>query len=190
VRRLDPPIEGVVAALDLEPHSIVVELGAGAGHFTIPIAHWLEELDGDGLIFGLDGSQILLGRLEQTMVERGLDLRIRPMPLPRIEGGELPIRDASVDRVLAVNAVHYMEQPVPTYREISRILKPGGFALLVDWRRTDLVVPGAIEERRIDIDSVTLDILVSGNLVPRSVRLPGYQFALRALKRSSEPLKS
>jgi SAM-dependent methyltransferase len=185
----DPPVHGVIAALDLEPDTVVVEIGAGVGHYTIPIAHWLDSLGGGGLVFGLDIAHALTNRLERAMLDNDLDHRIRPLPLPQSLEGELPIRDAVVDRVLAVNSAHYLEDPAPVYREISRILKPGGFALLADWRRDDIVVPDARTGQEVTLNSVALDVLGTGTLVPTSIQLPGYRFALRALRRFSEPLE-
>jgi hypothetical protein len=62
----DPPVHGVIAALDLQPDSVVVEIGAGEGRYAIPIASWLDELGGDGVVFGLEVADTLLRRLARA----------------------------------------------------------------------------------------------------------------------------
>jgi SAM-dependent methyltransferase len=185
----DPPVHGVLAALDLEPDSVVVEIGAGIGHYTIPIASLLDRLGGDGLVFGLEVAHALVARLEHAMEHNDLDRRIRPMPIEGIGHGSLPIRDGSVDRVLAVNSLQYLEDPLPGYMEVARILKPGGFALLVDWRQSGVSEPPSPVPAEVNINSVALDVLSTGMLVPGGIALPGYSFAVRALKRTGEPLQ-
>jgi len=184
----DPSAHGVVAALELEPGSVVVEIGAGAGHYTIPIARTLERLGGDGLVFGVDVARSLLEQLDRAAEDSGLDLRLRTMPINGIERESLPIRDGSVDRVLSVNALHYLDDPLPGYMEVARILKPGAFALFVDWRTPDPRLPPAAPARAVSITSVAIDVLATGLLVPSAVVLPGYAFTVRAVRRSSQPI--
>jgi SAM-dependent methyltransferase len=188
VGRYDPPVHGVIAALDLKPGSVVVEIGAGSGHFTIPMARWLDGQGGDGVVFGFDLSPALVQRLVQAAVDGDLDRRVRARPISDPQVAPLPIRDASVDRVLAVNALHYLADPLPAYMEIARVLKPGGFALLVDWQRVDAAARGSQGGRRADIQAVALDLLATGLLVPSAAALPGFAFCVRAVRRSSEPI--
>lgn len=186
----EPPVHAVVSALELRPDSVVVEIGAGLGHYTIPIAHHLDRLAGDGLVFGLDVAHSLLLQLEQLRDRYDLDRRMRVMSIPSIDRDSLPIQDASVDRVLAVNALHYLADPLPGYMEVARILKPGGFALLVDWRKRGVRPPPGVSPIVTSINSVALDLLATGMLVPGAVALRGYSFAVRAVKRTSEPPRS
>ena len=112
------------------------------------------------------------------------------MPIESIEHDSLPLQDGSVDRVLAVNSLHYLEDPLAGYMELARILKPGGYALVVDWRRPGVSPPPQPGVNEVNINSVALDLLATGALLPGGVALPGYTFAIRALKRNRDPLIS
>jgi SAM-dependent methyltransferase len=48
-----------------------------------------------------------------------------------VEEGSLPLRDNSIDRVLAVHCLEVTEQVTPLLRELWRVLKPEGRLLVV-----------------------------------------------------------
>lgn len=45
----------------------------------------------------------------------------------------LPFANASVDKVLVVDALHHLPVPAAAVREIYRVLRPGGVALVVEY---------------------------------------------------------
>jgi SAM-dependent methyltransferase len=49
-----------------------------------------------------------------------------------VKSDGLPIESNSVDRILALNVMVYVDDPTATYREFRRILRPGGIAHAVD----------------------------------------------------------
>ena len=67
----------------------------------------------------------------------GLDA-VRYPPLPadvdfrpvNLDGGELPLADASVDAAVAIEVIEHLENPRALARELSRIVKPGGWVVL------------------------------------------------------------
>ncbi len=44
----------------------------------------------------------------------------------------LPLENASVDRVFSLAGLHHIQDRLPVYQEIARILKPYGYAVLAD----------------------------------------------------------
>lgn len=120
-------------ALALEGDSVVVELGAGDGRLTIPIAERLEAAGGAGIVFALEHSERLLDRLERRVGEHGLEARVRAVPLDRVRPGALPLRDHSVSHVLSVNVLQYVDYPNSLVGEIGRVLRPGGSLVVADW---------------------------------------------------------
>ena len=91
---------------------LVVDLGCGPGGIT-------SKLSGPYSILGLDRDRYLLRNF--------LDQRI-----PRIEGrGEcLPFKNGSIDVVVAISLVEHMPDQAGFLREVARVLKRGGRAIL------------------------------------------------------------
>jgi SAM-dependent methyltransferase len=91
----------------------------------LPLAGLLIDLGcGDGALLGLAPSKKI-----------GLDLSVNglariPADIPRVcadlDSRALPFRDACADAVSILDALPYVESPVRLFREIARILKPGG----------------------------------------------------------------
>lgn len=152
-RRWDPPVRPIYEALQVKPEHLVVEYGAGDGHYCLPIAQEIEDQSGSGIIFALENSGRLIETLDARAVAAHLDTKIRPMPLDEIPSGTIPLADEGVDRVFSVNGVHYLPDPFPIYKEMARVLKPGGVALIVDWQ-SDVVKnhPDAPREPSLDFE--------------------------------------
>lgn len=53
----------------------------------------------------------------------------------------LPVRDAAVHRVLAVDVVHHLEDPAAFFAEVGRVLRPGGLLAAVEPWVTPLSYP-------------------------------------------------
>ncbi|MCP4603679.1 MAG: methyltransferase domain-containing protein [Proteobacteria bacterium] len=179
----EPLVSNIIDALFLDPDSIVIEFGAGKGYFTLPIATRLEQSNDSGLIFGFEFSEQMIDRLDDAAVELGVSDHIRTWPLARMkEPYTLPLNNSKVDRVLAVNSVQYLDDPLPICREFARILKPGGFALVADWNRPDhnleknTVVHSPLPEKLL----ACLTEVGLGAYSPLS--MDGYSWAVRAMK--------
>ncbi len=98
------------AQLALLHHAIptrgrALEVGIGSGRFAVPL----------GISHGLDPSPALLAMARQRGVETVLGL-----------GECLPYRDCTFDTVLMMTAICYVEDYVRSFREVFRVLKPGG----------------------------------------------------------------
>lgn len=97
---------------------VVVDLGSGSGLSTRWCATWAGE------VIGVEPSTDMRSVAERSTT----DVKVRFVPGWAHETG-LP--DASADMVVAVQALHWME-PVSTFAEIGRILRPGGVFAAID----------------------------------------------------------
>ena len=104
-------------------------LAAGLDHATRPIARLLDVGGGSGrAAAALTGPEITVVDASLGMLSRARDGR----GLSGVAGdaGRLPVRDASVDAVTIVDALHHLPDQEAAIREAARALAPGG-ALVV-----------------------------------------------------------
>ena len=134
-------------ALELQPDTVVADLGVGTGFFALPIARELERLGGDGKVFGLDVAPRMLEEAGRRFAEAGLEQRVE---LLCVSGdGDIPLPDHSVDRFISVNVVHELDDRPRVFAEFAWILRSGGFVLLIDWRKRGPFDKGPPEDHRI-----------------------------------------
>jgi SAM-dependent methyltransferase len=91
------------------PDSRALEVGVGSGRFAAPL----------GVPLGLEPSRAL-GRMA----------RRRGVEVIRGRAESIPIRDGSCSSVLMVTVICFLDDPVPAFEEIHRVLVPGGSLVL------------------------------------------------------------
>jgi ubiquinone/menaquinone biosynthesis C-methylase UbiE len=119
--------ERIVQLLDLAPGMRVLDVGAGIGRFSIPIA---ARVGPDGEVVALDIQQEMLDSLAKRASEAGL-ANIRTLRAAAGEG----LVDASVfDRALLVAVLGEIppERRVPALRETYEALKPHGLLYVLE----------------------------------------------------------
>jgi len=134
---LDP--QAIFSLLPMRVYQHVADIGCGPGYFTVPLAKYLF----DGKVYAIDVQQGMLdvvkGRLEKT--------RLSNVELVLSKETKVPLNDDSVDGAIIVNALHEVTQPTSTLKEMHRILKKGGWAAIIDWRKEDTEQGPPVEER-------------------------------------------
>jgi SAM-dependent methyltransferase len=121
--------DALLEHLNLEPDSIVAELGAGHGECTLPIARRLDQLEGGGLVFALERSKPRMRQLESRAVEEDLDHRVRPLLISRYPRDRVPFHRPGIDRFVVINVAPEEERRRRVYEEVAGALRPGGIAL-------------------------------------------------------------
>jgi SAM-dependent methyltransferase len=86
-----------------------IEVGVGSGRFAAPL----------GVTLGVEPSRAL-GRMAR---QRGIEVI-------RGRAEALPFMNASCSSVLLVTVICYLKDPFPAFRELNRILIPGGFLIV------------------------------------------------------------
>jgi len=115
------PPERIFAHLDAPQGALVVDFGAGTGTFSLELARRRPDLK----IIALDEQPEMLKLLEAKPAVQQLP-NVRPMLADEIDSLE-----GAADRILATNVLHELGDA--TLRGISRLLKPEGSLLIVDW---------------------------------------------------------
>jgi ubiquinone/menaquinone biosynthesis C-methylase UbiE len=119
----------MVAALGLQPQSVVAEVGAGSGYITQLLAAQVPQ----GRVLAIDLQPEMLALLQKriqaqkiTNIEPHLGIETDPQ-----------LDSASIDLALMVDAYHEFSFPREMMTGIVRALKPGGRVVLAEYRGED-----------------------------------------------------
>ena len=110
-------------------------LAAGLDHATRPIERLLDVGGGSGRAAGaLSGPEVTVvdaapGMLARARNQRGLSAVVG-------DAGHLPVRDASVDAIMIVDAFHHLPDHEAAIREAARVLAPGGAIVIREFDPT------------------------------------------------------
>ena len=108
----------------------VLEIGCGIGGPAIVIAREY----GAAKVVGIDIEPQLIERAGRNAAEAGLEEKIE---LKLVEPGPLPFEDRVFDTVFSKDAIVHIPDKLAIYREIYRVLKPGGQFVAGDWFASD-----------------------------------------------------
>jgi SAM-dependent methyltransferase len=108
-----------VSLLDVARTDRVLEVGFGPGIAIRELAARAP----DGLVCGVDHSEVMLGQARRRNAEA---IRAGRVDLRLGTAERLPRFDAPFDKVLAVNSMAFWDDPVACLRAIRSSLRPGG----------------------------------------------------------------
>lgn len=119
----------IISQLHIEPGSSIADLGAGTGAYSLILS---KIVGPNGKVYACDVQKDILVRLENEARDQGIH-NIQTV-LSNIETHQgTKLRDQSIDWVIVANVLFQIEDRLGFVREISRILKPSGSFLLIDW---------------------------------------------------------
>ena len=115
--------DGIIGQLDLKPDYVVADLGCGSGYFSVPISRNVKK------VYGIDVQQEMLDYLDQKVQKQ----KISNIETVLSHGNDIPLENESVDLLLTVNTLHEFRDKEKTAKEIQRVLKHNGRAVIVDF---------------------------------------------------------
>ena len=122
----------IVAQLWLQHGQTVVDLGAGTGYYSFASSPFVAS---SGHIYAVDIQIDLLRRLKNEAINRKLNnVEIMIADLDSVHSTKL--RDGSADWVFLCNVLFMLKDKDIILKEASRILKPTGKLLIVDWKES------------------------------------------------------
>ena len=104
----------------------VVELGCGQGTDAMVLCSWLPS---GGSYLGIDHSDASVEIARDTAMAEQSRLRVAPT-FQVGDAGAIDLDSDSVDCIYSMGVLHHMEDERRAFREIHRVLKPGGSAYL------------------------------------------------------------
>lgn len=104
------------------PAGRCLDLGCGTGRVSRELSARCQD------VVGVDASAAMLERARERAAELGLG----NVTYVEALASALPFPDASFDRVVVANLLHYLADPVATLREVARVLRPSGHVTLLE----------------------------------------------------------
>jgi ubiquinone/menaquinone biosynthesis C-methylase UbiE len=158
-------------ALQIAEASVVADLGAGSGWFTIRLAR---RVGPNGKVYAEDIQREMYEAIDRRVKREGLRTVVEPW-LGTPSDPRLPV--GKLDAVLIVDAYHEMEEPVVLLRNVAKALKPAGRLGIVNFTKEGFG-PGPPMDERVDPSVVIADAEAAGlRVVARPDFLP-FQYML------------
>jgi predicted methyltransferase len=166
----------IMDELGIGDGSVVADLGAGGGWFTVRLAH---RVGPNGRVYAEDVQPQMIEAIQRRVAREQLQKRVHTiLGTPRD-----PLLPGPVDAVLIVETYGEMENPVVLLRNVAASLKPSGRIGIVDYKK-DGHGPGPDLEQRVDPERVIREAEAAGlRLLARPTFLQ-YQYMLVFGKRA------
>lgn len=120
----DKHLNVILNSLDIAPKSKILDLGTGSGYLAFPIA----KINCESEIIGLD---IAVRTLTQNR-ERAYNMGLKNLNFVDYNGVKFPFENNVFDYVVTRYALHHFPNIDKTFKEISRVVKPGGVFFISD----------------------------------------------------------
>ena len=160
----------VMDALRIGDSSIVADLGAGGGWFTVRLAR---RVGPNGRVYAEDVQPQMLEAIQRRVAREGLRNVVT-----RLGQATDPLLPAStLDAVLIVDAYHEIEQPIALLKNVRKALKPDGRIGIVNFTK-DGGGPGPPIDDRVDADRVIRDAAAAGLELKSRESFLRYQYLL------------
>jgi ubiquinone/menaquinone biosynthesis C-methylase UbiE len=160
----------VMDALAIAEASVVADVGAGSGFFTIRLAR---RVGPNGLVYAQDVQQEMYTAISRRVQREGLT-NVRPI-LGTETDSRLPL--GSMDAVLIVDAYHEAKDGAALLSSVARSIKPQGRIGVIDFK-LDGLGPGPPLEERVGPDTVVEEAARAGLRLIRQESFLPFQYFL------------
>jgi ubiquinone/menaquinone biosynthesis C-methylase UbiE len=163
--------EQVMDALRIGDGSVVADLGAGGGWFTVRLAR---RVGPNGRVYAEDIQHEMIEAIRRRVERENLSSRV----ITRLGTPSNPgLPQGALDAVLIVDAYQEMEDKVALLRNVARALKPGGRLGIINFTREG-GGPGPPMDERVDPERVMRDADAAGLRLVSRERFLRYQYML------------
>lgn len=161
----------IMDALQIGESSVVADLGAGGGWFTVRLA---QRVRPNGHVYAEDIQSQMIQTIERRVQREGFAKNVTTQ-LGTADDPRLP--PGAIDAVLIVDAYHEFEHPVTLLRNVRTSLKPTGVVGIVNFKK-DGGGPGPSMEERVDPEQVIADARAAGLELRKRENFLRYEYML------------
>ncbi|MCE9585034.1 class I SAM-dependent methyltransferase [Candidatus Nomurabacteria bacterium] len=156
---------------------IVVDLGAGSGFYSIPLAQMVS----NGKVYSVEIQKDFLKTIKNKADESGLhNIDFIWGDVEKKEGTKL--KKEIVDRVLASNILFQINDKHKFADEIGRILKKGGKLLLIDWLE-DKKIFNSKDNKHFEKREAVAFFGEKGFILEREIDVGGHHYGIILIKK-------
>lgn len=146
------PPEVLIGQMPIEKNHTLLDVGAGSGFFTIPMAE-----STSNTVYAMDPDLRMLSVIETKAKEKSLT----NIKLIHDYIENLSIQNNSVDFVMASLILHEVSSLSTALTNIFKALKTGGHLLCLEYEKDDLIIEGppmSIRIKSVDLENILLTI--------------------------------
>lgn len=118
-RKYRDPVQ-TLAPFGIAPGSSVLELGCGAGSFTLELAR---QVGAEGTVHAVDIQEEMLAKARNRVRAAGLERRVT---FHHSGAYQLPLESDSIDIAVVIATLAEIPEPLTALKEIHRVLRPDG----------------------------------------------------------------
>ncbi len=142
--------DDVLAKLKLKRNSVVADIGAGTGYFTVRLAEAVPK----GKVFALDVEPDMVAHIETRAREAGL-----ANVVAKQNRADNPGLGEPVDVAFFCDVVHHIEDRPAFFAKVAERLRPGGRIVIVDFSPdAPPEGPGPPMEHRLSIQTLDVEL--------------------------------
>jgi ubiquinone/menaquinone biosynthesis C-methylase UbiE len=171
--QLIPP-EDLINQMPIEKDHILLDVGAGTGFFTLPMAEKTTSK-----VYALDPDGRMLGVIE----DKAKDKELTNIELIQGYIEDLKLTLESVDFVMASLILHEVPSLTTALSNIHDVLKVGGHILCLEYEKDDLIVEGPPMSIRIGSEMLEQTLQTIGFEIVKTTRINDAIYTVLAVKK-------
>jgi len=170
----------IMDALQIGEGSVVGDVGAGGGWFTVRLA---QRVRPNGRVIAEDIQPQMVQAIERRVQRDGYG---KDVTVVRGTPDDPKLPPGTMDAVLIVDAYHEIERPVTLLRSVRTSLKPTGVLAIINFKK-DGGGPGPDMDIRVEPQNVIADALAAGLELRKKENFLRYQYMLTFGPASAAP---
>lgn len=157
------PAGPLLEAAGIGPGMTAIDVGAGTGYWTLALSQLVGP---EGRVIAADVEPLMVDELRSLVQERALG----NVEVVASDEYHIPLPDGVADAAILGFVLHEPPEPDAFLREIARLLKPGGRAVVLDWHKWE-TEQGPPVEHRLSVDE-TQKLLEAAGYRPQPLDSP------------------